>query len=224
MWLGEPEIMKRFFNDAHAAARLQHPNIVRIIDVKPEDEPRFIIMEQLAESLRNLMDREGQLSVRRSARIATEVCSALELAHAHGIIHRDIKPENLLVASTGEIKVCDFGIAHLPGDLGGGGTVLTPGQGHPGTLAYRSPEQVEGLMLDGRSDLYTVGAVLYEIRTEQLRKVGSSALTSFRPATEIFRKAGLVLANDSCGVPQALRYSRWYQPVQRELARRGNRE
>ncbi|MGB8259635.1 MAG: serine/threonine-protein kinase [Terracidiphilus sp.] len=162
-WLAEPEIVKRFLNEARAAARLQHPNIVTILDVKPEDRPRFIILERLAESLRSLMKKEGQLPVRRAIRIATEICSALELAHAHGIIHRDLKPENLLVASTGEVKICDFGIAHLPRGLGGSGTVLRSGQAHPGTPIYRSPEQIKGLSLDGRSDLYTVGAILYEM-------------------------------------------------------------
>jgi serine/threonine protein kinase len=162
-WVQSSEIMKRFLNEAHAAARLQHPNIVTIINVEPQDKPRFIILEKLKESLRQLMKREGRLSVQRSARIAADICSALELAHAHGIIHRDIKPENLLVASTGAIKVCDFGIAHLPRDLGGGGTDYV--LGHPGTPEYKSPEQVKGLALDGRSDLYAVGAVLYEMLT-----------------------------------------------------------
>jgi serine/threonine protein kinase len=162
-WVQEPEIMKRFLNDARAAARLQHPNIVTIINVEPEDEPRFIILERLAESLDELMIREGRLSVQRSTRFAADICSALELAHAHGIIHRDIKPANLLISFTGAIKVCDFGIAHLPRDLGGGGTVYE--SGHPGTPEYRSPEQVKGLALDGRSDLYAVGAVLYKMLT-----------------------------------------------------------
>src|SRR3989442_859901 len=87
-WLGESAVVTRFWNEAQAVARLQHPNIVTIIDRRPLDEPpQFIILERLTESLRDLMNREGPLSVLRSTRIAADICSALELAHAHGIIH-----------------------------------------------------------------------------------------------------------------------------------------
>jgi serine/threonine protein kinase len=95
--------------------------------------------------------------------INSEICSEMGLAHQRKIIHRDIKPANVLFTESGITKVCDFGIAHLPADLGGTG--MTKLGNHPGTPIYKSPEQVRGLELDGRSDLYAVGAVLYRILT-----------------------------------------------------------
>jgi serine/threonine protein kinase len=162
-FLGDEHVMRRFVNDARAAAALQHTNIVTVLDLLPEANPRFILLEYYPETLRQVLSREGRLPVSRSAKIAIEICSAIGLAHQRKIIHRDIKPENVLFTANGTTKVCDFGIAHLPIDLGGLG--MTYGQGHPGTPIYRSPEQVRGLELDGRSDLYTLGAVLYEILT-----------------------------------------------------------
>ena len=115
-------------------------------------------------SLRGLLSQRGRLPVDDAVRIAADVCDGLAAAHAKGIVHRDIKPENILLAADGRAKVGDFGIAHVPRTAGGaypGGLTQTGFQ--PGTLVYMSPEQIRGEAVDGRSDVYQVGALLYEM-------------------------------------------------------------
>jgi serine/threonine protein kinase len=118
-------------------------------------------------SLRDLLQRVGRLPVGRSVEIAIAICSALSQVHQKGIIHRDIKPENVLFSDADVPKICDFGVAHLP--IGFEETNSDRYlAGHPGTLFYRSPEQVGGERLTGRSDVYAVGVVLYEMLTGSL--------------------------------------------------------
>jgi len=112
-------------------------------------------------SLRVLLEKRGRLPVEQAIRIAADVCGGLAAAHAKGIVHRDVKPENILLTADGRAKVGDFGIAHVP--RGAGSTSLTQAGFQPGTLLYMSPEQIRGRPVDGRSDVYQVGVLLYEM-------------------------------------------------------------
>jgi tetratricopeptide (TPR) repeat protein len=156
---------QRFLQEARAAGSLNHPNIVTIHALKPADATVYLVMEYLpGGSLRALLSQRGRLPVDDAVRIAADVCDGLAAAHAKGIVHRDIKPENILLTADGRAKVGDFGIAHVPRTAGGayvGGLTQTGFQ--PGTLIYMSPEQILGQAVDGRSDVYQVGALLYEM-------------------------------------------------------------
>ena len=158
---------KRFLQEARAAGGLNHRNIVTVHALKIVEPSVYLVMEYLAGgSLRALLDKRSPLAVEEAVRIAADVCEGLATAHAKGIIHRDVKPGNVLLRADGRAKVGDFGIAHVP--RGAGGTYLSglTGTGfQPGTLIYMSPEQIRGQQVDGRGDVYQVGALLYEMLT-----------------------------------------------------------
>jgi len=158
---------KRFLQEARAAGGLNHPHVVTVYALKLVDPNVYLVMEYLAGgSLRALLEHRGPLPVEMSVRIAADVCEGLAAAHAKGIVHRDVKPENILLTGEGRAKVGDFGIAHVP--RGAGGTylgALTAKGFQPGTLVYMSPEQIRRQRVDGRSDVYQVGALLYEMLT-----------------------------------------------------------
>ncbi|HEX2089637.1 MAG TPA: protein kinase [Actinomycetota bacterium] len=158
----DPEFAERFQREAINAARLNHPNIISIFDTGVDDGVYFIVMEYFpGRDFRQLLSEAGPLEPQRAAALILPVISALGFAHHNGVIHRDVKPANILVADDGRVKVADFGIAKAAftqGDLTTTGNVL-------GTVQYLSPEQVEGTDVDGRSDLYSVGVVLYELVT-----------------------------------------------------------
>ena len=150
----------RFHREAMAAARLAHPHIVAIYDTCSSDDVEAIVMELVRGStLRDVLDEKGALPPARAVAIARQVADALAHAHATGLVHRDIKPGNILLADDGRVLVTDFGIAKAAeetSDLTDAGQVV-------GTAKYLSPEQVQGNPLDGRSDLYALGVVLYEM-------------------------------------------------------------
>ncbi|MEA3342474.1 MAG: serine/threonine-protein kinase, partial [Chloroflexota bacterium] len=153
---------KRFLQEARAAGGLNSPHIVTVHALKVVGPEVYLVTEYLAGgSLRDLMEKRSPLPVKEAVRIAADVCEGLAAAHARGIIHRDIKPENILLTENGRAKVGDFGIAHVP--RGAGGTSLTQVDSQPRTLLYMSPEQIQGQPVDGRSDVYQVGALLYEM-------------------------------------------------------------
>jgi tRNA A-37 threonylcarbamoyl transferase component Bud32 len=157
----DPVFVERFRREARAAARLSHPNIVAVFDSGSDAGEHYLVMEHVAgQSLAELLARQGRLAPRRAAELAVEVCAALSAAHAQGLVHRDVKPANVLVGADGRVKVTDFGIvkAAATATLTGIGTVL-------GTAAYLSPEQAQGRPVDARSDLYSLGCVLYELCT-----------------------------------------------------------
>ena len=156
---------ERILREARLMAGLGHPNVVTVYDVERVGEEVILVLEHLPGG--TLADRlgAGPLPPSEVARIMDDVLAALEVAHEAGVVHRDVKPENVLFTRDGRAKLTDFGIAI---DLTGSGTAsgLAPASSHPGTLAWMSPEQVRGgAPLDGRSDLYSAGALLYRMLT-----------------------------------------------------------
>ena len=158
---GDYVFQQRFFREAKLAASLSHPNLVTVFDVGEEDGLPYIVMEYVdGETLAELMRREGPLPPDRAVDLLLQVCAGLEHAHAAGLVHRDIKPQNLLVRRDGVAKIADFGIARTlqSTQLTQVGTVL-------GTAAYLAPEQAVGEQVTSAADIYSVGAVGYELLT-----------------------------------------------------------
>jgi serine/threonine-protein kinase len=152
-------LLQRFKNEARSAGTLNHPNIVTIYDAGEQDGVFYIAMEYIeGETLHALLSQHRSLPVERVIEIVRQVCAGLDYAHAHGVIHRDVKPANIMLAASGSVKVMDFGIAKAGGTMTATGQVL-------GTPNYMSPEQVKGKPVDGRSDLFSVGVLLYEMLT-----------------------------------------------------------
>ena len=159
----DPSFVERFRREAQAAANLNHPNIVAIYDWGQEHGTYFIVMEYVeGRSLRDLIRAEGPLDPSQAAddRAPTSP-PALAFAHRNGVVHRDVKPGNVLITTSGQVKVTDFGIARASGTSDG----LTQTGSVMGTATYFSPEQAQGLAVDGRSDVYSLGVVLYEMVT-----------------------------------------------------------
>src|SRR4051812_46370188 len=157
----DPTNVERFRREAQAAAGLSHPHIVAVYDWGEEDGTSFIVMEYVpGQTLREILQTYGRLGPVDAARIAAEIADALSFAHVNGVVHRDVKPGNVLVTPQGQVKVTDFGIARAETSepLTKTGAVL-------GTATYFSPEQAQGFSLDGRSDVYALGVVLYEMLT-----------------------------------------------------------
>jgi serine/threonine-protein kinase len=158
------EMRERFAREARSAAGLKHNHIVTIYDIGEDQNRPFIAMEFLdGESMAQLIERRAQMSVERKMRLALELCSGLGHAHRLGLIHRDMKPANLMITSEGALKILDFGLARAiskvtNADLTQVGMLM-------GTPHYMSPEQVLGQPVDQRSDIFSVGAVLYELFT-----------------------------------------------------------
>jgi eukaryotic-like serine/threonine-protein kinase len=171
----ELDYRERFFREAEAAGRLSHPGIVTIFDVGEEPETRapYIVMEFVGgESLDRLLLRNNhKLPVESALQLTLELAEALDSAHAQGVVHRDLKPANILLTEDGHAKIADFGVAKLNlANQTVGGRVL-------GTPAYMSPEQLNGEAVDGRSDLFSLGVILYTVLTGYKPFQGNSALT-----------------------------------------------
>lgn len=157
----DEEFVTRFRREAQAAARLSHPNIVNIYDVGCDEDIYYIVMEYISgETLKERIQRAGQLSIESAVRIALEIAEALENAHQNGLVHCDIKPHNILTTKAGRIKVTDFGIAKA---------VTSATMTHTGTIIgsvhYFSPEQAKGAAVGAKSDIYSLGVVMYEMLT-----------------------------------------------------------
>jgi serine/threonine-protein kinase len=168
--------VERFRREAQAAANLNHPNIVSLFDYGSDDGTYFIVMEFIdGSSLSDIIRREGALMPERAAEIASDVAKALERAHAQGLVHRDIKSGNIMITRTGQTKVTDFGIARAVGR--DGEQTMTQTGMVIGTAAYLSPEQAQGNPVDGRSDVYSLGVVLFEMLTGRTPFSGDSALS-----------------------------------------------
>jgi hypothetical protein len=178
---GDPALQKRFEREARSASALTHPNIVQVIDFGGDDSGLFIAMELLSgRDLYQVLKSEWPFSPERIAHIVGQVLSALEEAHAKGIVHRDLKPENvILVDVRGEpdfVKVCDFGIAKAVHERESDGSAITQAGMVCGTPEYMSPEQARGESLDGRSDLYAVACMLYQLACGELPFRAETAL------------------------------------------------
>lgn len=158
----DPSFVERFRREATAAANLSHPNIVAVYDWGSAEGTYYIVMEYIeGHSLAELLRSGGPLAPERAAEIAMDVAEALGFAHSNGLIHRDVKPSNVLLSPDGQVKVTDFGIAIVA--YGGAESNLTQTGAVMGTATYFSPEQAQGKSLDHRSDLYSLGIVLYEM-------------------------------------------------------------
>jgi serine/threonine protein kinase len=171
--------VERFRREARAAAAINHPNVVSIYDwgEVPSTQTRghsvyFLVMEYVpGPNLKEKIQREGSLSEDESLRIAIQIAAALEAAHARGLIHRDIKSQNVLIDPSGNAKVADFGIAYLEGL-----THLTQTNAVSGSAHYISPEQAQGKRVDARTDVYSLGVVLYEMLTGRVPFDGDSLI------------------------------------------------
>jgi serine/threonine protein kinase len=160
--------LARFRREAIAAARLAHPNVVATYDTGVDDDVAWIVMELVdGRTLRQLLSEQGALAPHRAVHLATQVADALDYAHRSGVIHRDVKPANILLTADDRVKVADFGIAkaaiEAAEDASDAGGDLTQSGAIVGTARYLSPEQVNGEPVDGRSDVYALGVVLYEM-------------------------------------------------------------
>lgn len=174
---GDATYVERFRREAKAVAQLNHPNVVAVYDwghttsaASAGRADYFMVMEYVpGPNLKEVVRARGPLPEDEALSIAAQIASALEVAHEHGLVHRDVKPHNVLIAPNGRAKVADFGIAHDAGL-----TELTRTNIVPGTAHYLSPEQAQRAVLDGRSDIYSLGVVLYEMLTGHVPFEGRS--------------------------------------------------
>ncbi len=167
-----PDVKARFFREAESAGKLSHPNIVTIFDAGEEQELAYIAMEVLdGVDLKDLCKKRNLLPIKRTMEIVTKVSEALDYAHSQSVVHRDIKPANIMVMPDGTVKVTDFGIAKIVT------TAKTQTGIVLGTPSYMSPEQLSGAKVDGRSDIFSLGVVLFEMLTGERPFQGESVAT-----------------------------------------------
>ena len=155
----DEEFKRRFCAESHAIAMLSHPNIVAVYDVSHSDDVEYIVMELVdGITLKQYMDKRGAISWKEALHFTKQITKALAHAHSRGIIHRDIKPQNIMLLKDGTIKVADFGIAALENEMQESGQAV-------GSIHYIAPEQARGENPDARSDIYSLGIVMYEMLT-----------------------------------------------------------
>jgi len=169
----DEEFIQRFLREARSAASLSHPNVVSIYDVGQDDDTHYIVMEYIeGGTLNDIIKERAPLQPEEAVRFASQICDALDHAHLNGIIHRDIKPHNILISKNGRIKVTDFGIARAATSSG-----LTQTGAVLGSVHYFSPEHAKGVQQGEKSDIYSLGAVLYQMVTNRLPFPGDSPIS-----------------------------------------------
>ena len=186
----DPTGRRRFIQEAQAASALNHPNIITIYDILPDGDTQYMVMEYVSGKTLQGLISAGRLPVSQVLQLATQMANALGVAHAAGIVHRDLKPANVMVTGSGLVKVLDFGLAKLT-DLSSRMEVTSDGEQNTmttapltregsimGTVNYMSPEQAEGLKVDARSDIFSFGAVLYEMVTGHRAFDGDSGIST----------------------------------------------
>ena len=174
----DEEFVRRFSREAEAASKVSHENIVNLLDVGIDVDKRYIVMEYVdGQTLKELIRQQGSIDPDTAIRMTIRILAAVDHAHRNGIVHRDIKPQNILVDAEGRVKVADFGIARLKASQatqmeteGGGVSAL-------GSVHYFSPEQAKGEVADEKSDLYSVGVVMYEMLTGQVPFDGETSVS-----------------------------------------------
>ncbi len=172
-YLKDEKFRRRFFNESRAIAILSHPNIVDVYDVNFEGDEQYIVMEYVdGQTLKDRMVQTGPLSMDEAVNYMRQILSALQHAHERGVIHRDIKPHNIMLLPDGTLKVADFGIAHVSNF-----DTVTMSELAIGSVHYISPEQAKGQATDEKSDLYSVGVILYEMMTGALPFDADSPVT-----------------------------------------------
>lgn len=160
----DEEFIRRFRREAQSAASLSHPNVVSIYDVGQEDDVHYIVMEYVeGKNLNEIIKERAPLQVDEAVHIASQIADALDHAHHNQIIHRDIKPHNILIGRNGRVKVTDFGIARAVTS-----TTITQTGSVVGSVHYFSPEHAKGIVTGEKSDLYSLGIVLYQMLTGRL--------------------------------------------------------
>lgn len=169
----DEEFIRRFRREAQSAASLSHPNVVSIYDVGQEEDVHYIVMEYIeGQNLNEIIKERAPLQIEEAVRIATQICDALGHAHHNQIIHRDIKPHNILIGRNGRVKVTDFGIARAVTS-----TTITQTGSVVGSVHYFSPEHAKGVVTGEKSDLYSLGIVLYQMLTARLPFLGESPIS-----------------------------------------------
>ena len=179
--IGNEQAKKRLFREAKAAATLDHPNICSIYEVGEEGDCAFIAMQYIEGQTLSRIIKNNPLSPLEVVNIGIQACEALAEAHSRGVIHRDIKPQNVIITPRGQVKILDFGLAKIVRDVSALSTVetesrLTETGEVVGTVGYMSPEQLRDLPVDARSDLFSLGVLLYECATGKSAFVGSSKI------------------------------------------------
>ena len=170
----DEQFVENFRKESQAAAGLSHPNIVNVYDVGKEGNIHFIVMELIdGKPLSQVIDEKGRLDYKEAISIARQVASALSLAHKNQIIHRDVKPHNILITSTGTAKLADFGIARAVSKA----SIAEGSEKIMGSVHYFSPEQARGAYVDERSDIYSLGIVLYEMLTGKVPFDGDNPIS-----------------------------------------------
>jgi serine/threonine protein kinase len=221
---GAPERRRRFLQEAQSASALNHPNIITIHDILDEGETQYLVMEYVSGKTLHAMIPSIGLRLAQVLQYASQMADALSVAHAAGIVHRDFKPANVMITSSGLVKILDFGLAKLterresmngstasvsaPGDRPGFGDQLTATQSPLttegsilGTVNYMSPEQAEGKVVDARSDIFSFGAVLYEMATGHRAFQGDSDISTI---TAVLRDEVKPIAEIAPEVPPEL--------------------